>query len=477
MAILLFGFNGFSQEKPQISARIKYTSNATIPLRQQIALRSYPLELSYVFSPFPDFQKITFGGILQPTSFLEIGLGDIFYSGFISRFRNPKISSQNPLQSGDIPHCGLKFSLPGISNGPQDKESFFAKCTFGDFAIFSLFNIYATATPQAGQSSFMFALNYDIFDTKKTTHSNALRSKSSIFLAWGQNFVHPTNENLEEESFFPEEKIFEQRALRYLALEGDFISPIFKIFLSSLISESVFRKITGFVRSEANLNLDFFNLKMKFSYLGPDFITEKNTFAKNSVDFFINPQLNFFFFRRFSWELETGIGAQIGTDEERRGENLPMETTFSAAAKAISKNFRSQVDFTAADCLHPGNRTFKIGVNAAYKPYYNGFAQEASAKFTLNHLWEKSTNEMVFSLKGSFRPMKEFKATFSPKITFTPGKSTLLECGAKVYYIQSRKNMAVNTYCEMGFSMRKNENEEKAETRFSWGLGGKITVK
>ena len=477
MIFLIIVAKGFSADGTQVSAQVKYASNATIPLRQQVALRSPTVDLSAVFSPFPDFRNLAFAAIAHPVSFGEIALGDLFFSGFISRFRNPALSTQKPLQSTDVTLCEFKFSPPAISNSSQEKQSLLAKFNFRNFEFFSLFNIHSRFSPPSGQSSFMFALNYDIFDTKKTTRSNALRSKSSIFLAWGQNFVHPTNENLEEESFFPEEKIFEQRALRYLALEGDFISPIFKFFLSSMISESVFRKITGFVRSEANLNLDFFNLKMKFSYLGPDFITEKNTFAKNSVDFFINPQWNFFFFRRFSWELETGIGAQIGTDEERQGENLPMETTFSAAAKAISKNFRSQVDFTAADCLHPGNRTFKIGVNAAYKPYYNGFAQEASAKFTLNHLWEKSTNEMVFSLKGSFRPMKEFKATFSPKITFTPGKSTLLECGAKVYYIQSRKNMAVNTYCEMGFSMRKNENEEKAETRFSWGLGGKITVK
>lgn len=466
---------GFTADGTQVSTRVKYASNATIFLKQHLDLRSPVVDLSMVFSPAPTFQNLAFAVIAHPAPFLKIALGDIFFSGFISRFRNPGLYAQNPLQSTNVPLCEFKFSPPNISNAAQEKQSVLSQFSFGDFEFLALFNVHAH-TPPPGQSSFMFALNYHIFDTKKTTRSNALRNKSSIFLAGGQNFVHPTEINPTEEGFFPDEKFFEPRALRYFAMEGDFISPIFKIFLSSMVSESLFRKLTGFVRTEANLNLDFFNLKMKISYLGPDFVTEKNTFSENSLDFFINPQFNFFFFRRFAWELETGLGAQIGIDEVQRGENLPPEATFSAAASAVSKNFRSRVDFTADDCLHPENRAFKFAANVAYKPYYKGFSQEVSAKFTLTHFWAESSNEAVLSLKGSFRPMKEFKATLTPKLTFVPGKSTLFNCGAKVYCFQSQKKLDLNAYGELGFSMGKKAGEG-TESKFNWGVGGKITVK
>ena len=98
-------------------------------------------------------------------------------------------------------------------------------------------------------------------------------------------------------------------------------------------------------------------------------------------------------------------------------------------------------------------------------------------RFALTHFVHKNQNEILVSARGIFRPMKELKATAAPKITLIPGKSADFELGTKVYYIFGGEKYSGECYCELGFSLRKNENEENAETRFSWGLGGKITVK
>nr|WP_318710714.1 hypothetical protein [uncultured Treponema sp.] len=356
---------------------------------------------------------------------VDLMIGNLKYSGGISRLKNPSFTCPSPFYKKSVPVAGITPALPSSSSSETE---------------------YSWATDiSTSEKSFFPSVQFAILESGEkygSIYKNfSSRLVPGILVSFtGGTFFH---EYWKDTGWFQNERYY----LRSDYFSGEFSTSLLwknlKTTFSIGLYENPFGGTRQWARTQSNLNLGAFSLGLFFFESDEDIITSTGKSPRIGQQIFISPKINFKTGKGISF-----LGATLGQTTRKSKKRMSIPFTQYEAKVGVS--------YTTMAFSLKGNYDYDFSTESLKEKETYGI----SAGISMGSL----NSTTAYSVSFSDEKNKTYRIT--EKFSFS--NKTLENINASFYWTEGKNNDGWNFDINTAFS--KNTKKMKMKGKFAFNF-------